>query len=83
MNRISELHGRILNSTDEAANQQAQALLQDLVNQTRELSNNLKQRIQALDSAPAGRPQDARIRKNQVRVVLAFAVGLALMGMHE
>jgi len=65
VNRISELHARTLDSTDEAANRQSQALLEDLVNQTRELSNNLKQRIQSLDAAPTSRPQDARIRKNQ------------------
>ncbi|EMD38424.1 hypothetical protein CERSUDRAFT_82674 [Gelatoporia subvermispora B] len=69
VNRISELHARTLTSTDEATNQQTQALLQDLVSQTRELSNSLKQRIQALDNTPTSRPQDARIRKNQTALL--------------
>ncbi|OCH95020.1 t-SNARE, partial [Obba rivulosa] len=69
VNRISELHARTLDSTDEAANRQTQALLEDLVNQTRELSNDLKRRIQSLDSIPTGRPQDARIRKNQLALL--------------
>lgn len=64
--QISELHSRTLNSTDESANQQSSALLDDLVTRTRQLSNNLKDRIQALTKFPAPRPQDARIRNNQV-----------------
>ncbi|KAJ3551993.1 hypothetical protein NM688_g4389 [Phlebia brevispora] len=63
--RISELHSRTLNSTDEAANRQTAALLDDLVAQTRELGNNIKQRIQALESQPAQPGQDMRIRKNR------------------
>jgi len=67
--RIGEYHSRLLNSTDETANQQNSAQLDELVERTRELSNSLKQRIQSLEAAPAGRPQDARIRKNQTGVL--------------
>ncbi|KAI0724092.1 t-SNARE [Fomitopsis betulina] len=67
--QISELHSRTLNSTDESANQQSSALLDDLVTRTRQLSNNLKDRIQALTKFPAPRPQDARIRNNQTGVL--------------
>ena len=69
MQQISELHSRSLNGTDESANQRTSALLDDLVTRTRQLSNNLKERIQALTKFPAPRPQDARIRNNQVSAV--------------
>ncbi|KZT67693.1 t-SNARE [Daedalea quercina L-15889] len=67
--QIGELHSRTLNSTDESANQRTSALLDDLVTRTRQLSNNLKERIQALSKFPAPRPQDARIRNNQTGVL--------------
>jgi len=67
--RIGEFHSRLLNSTDENASQQNAGLLDDLVGQTRELSNGLKQRIQALEAGSGGRPQDMRIRKNQTSVL--------------
>ena len=67
INRIAELHSRTLNSTDEAANHQNAAILDDLINQTRDLGNTIKQRIQALESKPLQPGQDARIRKNRVR----------------
>ncbi|GBE82013.1 t-SNARE [Sparassis latifolia] len=63
--RIGDLHSRTLNSTDDGASHQNAALLDDLIAQTRDLSNILKQRIQALAAAPSARPQDSRIRKNQ------------------
>lgn len=65
--RISELHSRTLNSTDEAANRQNTAILEDLASQTRELGNSIKQRIQALESQPVQPGQDKTIRKNRVR----------------
>ncbi|KAH9951870.1 t-SNARE [Amylocystis lapponica] len=67
--RIGEYHSRLLNSTDDGVNRQNSALLDDLVTQTRELSNSLKQRIQTLDAKPGVRPQDARIRKNQTALL--------------
>ena len=67
VNRISDLHSRTLNSTDEAANHQNAAMLDDLISQTRELGNTIKQRIQSVESQPAQPGQDMRIRKNRVR----------------
>jgi len=63
--RISELHSKTLNSTDEGANRQNAALLEDLVNSTRELGNSIKQRLQSLEAQPAQPGQDMRIRKNR------------------
>ncbi|OBZ75833.1 Syntaxin-like protein psy1 [Grifola frondosa] len=63
--RISELHSRTLNITDDGSSRQTSALLDDLVGQTRDLSNTLKQRIQAVAAYPVSRPQDQSIRKNQ------------------
>ncbi|KAI8998518.1 t-SNARE [Trametes punicea] len=65
VSRIADLHSRTLNSTDEGSSRQNEALLDDLVGQTRQLSNDLKERIQALASYPATRAQDQAIRKNQ------------------
>ena len=65
--RIADLHSRTLNSADDNASRQSAALLDDLVGQTRELSNSLKEKIQSLSSFPVTRPQDQQIRKNQVR----------------
>ncbi|THG95073.1 hypothetical protein EW026_g6515 [Hermanssonia centrifuga] len=63
--RISDLHSRTLNSTDEGANHQNAALLEELVGQTSGLGTNIKQRIQALEAQPAQPGQDMRIRKNR------------------
>ncbi|KAI0693270.1 t-SNARE [Cytidiella melzeri] len=65
ISRISDLHSKTLNSTDEGANRQNAALLEDLVNETRELGNSIKKRIQSLESEPVQPGQDARIRKNR------------------
>lgn len=70
VSRISDLHNRTLNSTDENANQQNAAILDDLVAQTRDLGNNIKQRLQSLEAQPAQPGQDMRIRKNRVRSLL-------------
>jgi t-SNARE complex subunit (syntaxin) len=65
--RIGDLHSRSLNNTDEALSQQNAAALDELVTETRALSNQIKSQIQDLEkeSVPAG--QDPRIRKNQAR----------------
>lgn len=65
VNRIADLHSRTLNSTDENVNSQNAALLEDLVGQTRELGNSIKQRLQSLEAQPAQPGQDMRIRKNR------------------
>ena len=67
VSRIAELHSRTLNTADDNASRQNAALLDELVGETRKLSNELKEKIQALASYPASRPQDQTIRKNQVR----------------
>jgi syntaxin 1B/2/3 len=66
---ISDLHSRSLNNTDEALSQQNATALDQLVAETRNLSNQIKAQIQELEkeSVPAG--QDARIRKNQTSLV--------------
>ncbi|KAI0636840.1 t-SNARE [Trametes polyzona] len=69
VSRIAELHSRTLNSTDEGASRQNEAVLDDLVGQTRQLSNQLKERIQTLSSYPVTRAQDQTIRKNQTGVL--------------
>lgn len=63
--RISDLHNKTLNSTDEGANRQNTGILEDLVAQTRELGNSIKQRIQSLEAQPLQPGQDARIKKNR------------------
>jgi len=66
---ISDLHSRSLNNTDEALSQQNATALDQLVAETRSLSNQIKSQIQDLEkeAVPAG--QDARIRKNQTSLV--------------
>ncbi|OJT14577.1 Syntaxin-like protein psy1 [Trametes pubescens] len=73
VSRISDLHSRTLNSTDDNTSRQNEAVLDDLVGQTRQLSNELKERIQTLSSYPVTRAQDQAIRKNQASVVLLDA----------
>jgi t-SNARE complex subunit (syntaxin) len=71
---ISDLHSRSLNNTDEALSQQNATALDQLVAETRNLSNQIKAQIQELEkeSVPAG--QDARIRKNQARRTILKSV---------
>jgi syntaxin 1B/2/3 len=66
---ISDLHSRSLNNTDEALSEQNATALDQLVTDTRSLSNQIKAQIQELEkeAVPAG--QDARIRKNQTSLV--------------
>jgi syntaxin 1B/2/3 len=66
--RIADLHNRTLNSTDENANQQNAAMLEDLISQTRDLGNSIKSRLQSLEAQPAQPGQDMRIRKNRVSI---------------
>ncbi|OAX43584.1 t-SNARE [Rhizopogon vinicolor AM-OR11-026] len=66
--RIADLHSRSLNALDDAATQANIAQLDSLTNETRQLSNGLANRIQALER-PAGAGQDAQIRKNRIDFV--------------
>jgi syntaxin 1B/2/3 len=63
--RISELHSRSLAA---AASQQDAAQLDEVVAETRTLSNTLKQRIQGFGSSPSP-GQDPQIWQNQTRLV--------------
>ena len=65
VSRIGELHSRSLNNTDEALSQQNAAALDELVEETRALSNQLKNQIRDLEKEPVPPGQDPRIRKNQ------------------
>ncbi|KAF7793107.1 hypothetical protein EIP86_004215 [Pleurotus ostreatoroseus] len=64
--RISDLHSRSLNNTDDAAAQRIMQQLEDLVADTSALSNVLKRRIKALEKQ-GGAGRDGQIRKQQVR----------------
>jgi len=66
--RISDLHTRSLNNTDDAVAQRNSAELEDLVADTSALSNVLKRRIKSLEKQGApGR--DGQIRKQQTGLV--------------
>lgn len=69
VSRISDLHSRSLNNTDEALSEQNAAALDQLVTETRSLSNQIKAQIQELEKEPVPAGQDARIRKNQTSLV--------------
>jgi syntaxin 1B/2/3 len=65
VSRIGELHSRSLNNTDEALAQQNAAALDELVEETRALSNQIKNQIRDLEKESVPPGQDPRIRKNQ------------------
>lgn len=67
VSRISEMHSRTLNSMDDS--QQNHAVLDELVGETRALSNQLRNQIQTLAKQPTPPGQDARIRQNQTQLV--------------
>jgi len=66
--RISDLHSRSLNNTDDAAAQRNAAQLDDLVEDTSALSATLKRRIKALEKQ-GGSGRDGQIRKQQTALV--------------
>jgi len=65
VSRIADLHNRSLNNTDEALSQQNAAALDELVEETRALSNQIKNQIQDLEKESLPPGQDPRIRRNQ------------------
>lgn len=65
VSRISDLHNRSLNNTDDAAAERLTQQLEELVADTSALSNVLKRRIKALERQP-GSGRDGQIRKQQV-----------------
>ncbi|KAI0957404.1 hypothetical protein AcW1_005809 [Taiwanofungus camphoratus] len=68
VSRISDLHSRSLDNTDDAAAQRVAQQLDDLVADTSALSNVLKRRIKALEKQP-GSGRDGQIRKQQTGLV--------------
>ncbi|KAI9510853.1 t-SNARE [Russula earlei] len=69
VSRVSDLHSRSLNNTDDALSQQLATALDELVAETRALSNEIKKQIQDLEMEPVPQGQDPRIRKNQISLV--------------
>ncbi|KAH9946004.1 t-SNARE [Epithele typhae] len=63
--KIQDLHARTLNQADESVRTRDTAVLDDLVGESRGLSNLIKDRIQKLSQFPAARPQDQQICRNQ------------------
>ncbi|EPT06095.1 hypothetical protein FOMPIDRAFT_41504 [Fomitopsis schrenkii] len=66
--RISDLHSRSLDNTDDAAAQRVAQQLDDLVQDTSALSATLKRRIKALERSP-GAGRDGQIRRQQTGLV--------------
>ncbi|KAJ7751953.1 syntaxin [Mycena metata] len=66
--RISDLHSRSLNNTDDNSAQRNAAQLDDLVQDTSALSATLKRRIKALEKQ-GGSGRDGQIRKQQTALV--------------
>ena len=67
VSRISDLHGRSLNNTDETVSKQSEAALDELVAETRSLSSQIKSRIGDLEKRPLPPGQNVELRRNQVR----------------
>ncbi|KAK7693649.1 hypothetical protein QCA50_003218 [Cerrena zonata] len=68
VNKISDLHSRSLNNTDDAAAQRNAQQLEELVADTSALSNVLKRRIKSLERQ-GGSGRDGQIRKQQTGLV--------------
>ncbi|KAJ7685077.1 syntaxin [Mycena polygramma] len=66
--RISDLHSRSLNNTDDNAAQRNAAQLDELVEDTSALSATLKRRVKALERQ-GGSGRDGQIRKQQTALV--------------
>jgi syntaxin 1B/2/3 len=66
--RISDLHSRSLNNTDDNAAQRNAAQLDELIEDTSALSATLKRRIKALEKQ-GGSGRDGQIRKQQTALV--------------
>lgn len=64
--KISELHTRSLNSMDETAQKRSASQLEELMDETSNLSNDLKRRVKALQALRRTGP-DAQARAQQVR----------------
>lgn len=79
--RVSDLHSRSLNNMDDAAAQRNATQLDELVQDTSALSNQLKRRIKALEAQPSS-GRDAQIRRQQVRFPFRPIFGLRFSPSH-
>ncbi|KAG6850528.1 hypothetical protein H0H93_012144 [Arthromyces matolae] len=68
VSRIGDLHSRSLNNTDDSAAQRNASQLDALIEETSELSTNLKNRIKDLERQGAS-GRDGQIRKQQTALV--------------
>jgi len=68
VSRISDLHSKSLNNTDDSASQRFNRELEDLVQETSAMSNELKRRIKSLE-ARRGSGRDGQIRQQQTGLV--------------
>jgi len=68
ISRISELHSRSINTTDETVGQRNAAELEDLVADTSALSNTLKRRIKALERQGSS-DRSGQIKRQQTGLV--------------
>jgi len=68
VSRISDLHSKSLNNTDDSAAQRYTRELEDLVQETSAMSNELKRRIKSLE-AKRGSGRDGQIRQQQTGLV--------------
>ncbi|THH26945.1 hypothetical protein EUX98_g7240 [Antrodiella citrinella] len=68
VSRISDLHSRSLDNTDDAAAERLAQQLEDLIQDTSALSNVLKRRIKSLEKQ-GGSGRDGQIRKQQTGLV--------------
>ncbi|KAH9857074.1 t-SNARE [Lenzites betulinus] len=66
--RISDMHSRSLNTTDDAASQRVNQQMEELVEDTSALSNVLRRRIKSLQKQ-GGSGRDGEIRKQQTGLV--------------
>ncbi len=79
VSRISDLHSRSLNTTDDAASQRVNQQLEDLVADTSALSDVLRRRVKALQKQ-GGAGRDGEIRKQQVSDEIGCAKGSCAEG---
>ncbi|KAF7779084.1 hypothetical protein Agabi119p4_3429 [Agaricus bisporus var. burnettii] len=68
VSRVGELHSRTLNNMDDAAAQRNASQLDELMQETSALGNQLKRQIKALEAQPAS-GRDAQIRRQQTALV--------------
>ena len=66
VSRISDLHARVLNAADEGVRQQNEALLNESTEETRAVTQRIKNDVRELERRPLAPGQTVAIRDNQV-----------------